>query len=260
MHDDSVGLCREAAGLTYERVCGLDVPHTNSYVKWVGRSSPKPRRQERAEPVPRDESKQRTREALVVAALELFAEEGLDAPSLDAICDRAGYTRGAFYVHFPDRDALLVAVMEKVGEAFLSALFSQFATSGVEAPRSAPVSLLAEAAQRFVATIAAGAYPLMPPDRATKGPQIRPHQLLDACARSPIVRDRYRSLVEASIAHVAQLTLADQATGFVARELDAVQVGTLLVALVIGAQTMAEVGLTIDPEALGPAVIALLKA
>ncbi len=54
-------------------------------------------------PVSRDETKQRTRDALIQAGLELFTEQGLDVPSLDAICDRAGFTRGAFYVHFADR-------------------------------------------------------------------------------------------------------------------------------------------------------------
>jgi len=43
----------------------------------------------------------------------------LDTPSLDDICDRAGFTRGAFYVHFADREALLVAVMDHVGESFV---------------------------------------------------------------------------------------------------------------------------------------------
>ena len=50
----------------------------------------------------RDAAKKETRSALIRAALKLFHEEGFDGPSLDAICARAGYTRGAFYVHFKD--------------------------------------------------------------------------------------------------------------------------------------------------------------
>lgn len=213
-------------------------------------------------PVSRDASKQHTREALIAAALELFAEDGLDAPSLDAICERAGYTRGAFYVHFPDRDALLVAVMEKVGESVLGAVFEHLAEATPEEPGHAlEVPLLAEAAHRFVAAIAAGAYPLLPPPKTTKrrkpaGPQIRFHQLLDACARSPIVRERYRGLVEASIEHVATLARADQAKGALADALDPKQVGTILLAVVIGAQTMTELGVPIDPKALTATLLA----
>jgi TetR/AcrR family transcriptional regulator, transcriptional repressor for nem operon len=209
---------------------------------------------------PRNASKQQTREALVAAALELFAEEGLDAPSLDAICERAGYTRGAFYVHFPDRDALLVAVMEKVGERFLASVFEHVAED--KRPRSEPpASILAQAAQRFIAAIDAGRYPLMAAQTPSKKrhPQVRPHQLLDACARSSIVRERYKALVEASIEHVAHLGRLDQAAGLLQPELDARQIGTLLLGAVIGAQTMAELGVAIDPGALARTVMRMLS-
>ena len=63
-----------------------------------------------------------TREALIAAGIAAIGSEGLDA-SLDAICARAGFTRGAFYVHFQDRDDLLETVMERVGRLFLESLF-----------------------------------------------------------------------------------------------------------------------------------------
>ena len=62
----------------------------------------------------RELTKQETREALLRAGMELFAEQGLDVPSLDALCARAGFTRGAFYVHFADREEFIVAVMERI--------------------------------------------------------------------------------------------------------------------------------------------------
>src|SRR5688500_7521180 len=72
----------------------------------------------------REQAKAETREALTMAALAEFAEHGLDTPSLDAICARAGYTRGAFYVHFKDRDDLIAAVMEHVTSAFIDAMIA----------------------------------------------------------------------------------------------------------------------------------------
>lgn len=232
--------------------------------------------------VSRDQTKQETRDALVSAALALFAEEGLDAPSLDAICDRAGFTRGAFYVHFADRDELLVAVMEKVGEAFLQSVFSLANTpppsasngvskegSGEDHAITRPPSVLAMSAHRFIAAIEAGTYPLMPPRTSTsvptavagpRHPQVRPHQLLDACARSPVVRARYSSLVEASIGYVEQLTRRDQATGAIRADIDAHQAGTMLLALVIGAQTMAELGVAVEPANLARAILGLLES
>jgi AcrR family transcriptional regulator len=51
----------------------------------------------------RRRDKQGSREALVRAAEDLFIAHGFDEPSLSAICERAGYTRGVFYVHFKTR-------------------------------------------------------------------------------------------------------------------------------------------------------------
>lgn len=42
--------------------------------------------------------------ALVAAARELFVDGGFSATSLDAICARAGVTRGAFYHHFKNKE------------------------------------------------------------------------------------------------------------------------------------------------------------
>ncbi|SNT62073.1 transcriptional regulator, TetR family [Streptosporangium subroseum] len=44
--------------------------------------------------------------ALVAAARELFISDGFSATSLDAICARAGVTRGAFYHHFSNKEQI----------------------------------------------------------------------------------------------------------------------------------------------------------
>ena len=59
---------------------------------------------------------QRNREALAAAATELFAERGVDVP-LDEIAGRAGVSIGTLYNHFPNRGALLDAVLpERLAE------------------------------------------------------------------------------------------------------------------------------------------------
>jgi TetR/AcrR family transcriptional regulator, transcriptional repressor for nem operon len=203
----------------------------------------------------RDDAKQQTRAALVNAALELFGEQGLDVPSLDAICDRAGYTRGAFYVHFKTREDILVAVMDQVGEAFLASVFAELSGSGAGQPTS---RRLHHAVRRFVDAVASGAYPLMA--TGGKGPLVRPHQLLDACARSPVVRERYRGLVQLSVGAVAGLVEADQADGDVRPDIDPQIVATMSLALIIGAQTMKDLGLALDPAHLASAVERMLAS
>ncbi|WP_243074205.1 TetR/AcrR family transcriptional regulator [Microbacterium sp. SS28] len=49
-----------------------------------------------------------TRQRLLDAAAEVFAEVGLDAASVEAVCERAGFTRGAFYSNFETKDALFL--------------------------------------------------------------------------------------------------------------------------------------------------------
>ncbi len=182
-----------------------------------------------------------TRDALLTAGIELFAERGLDGPSLDDICARAGLTRGAFYVHFEDRDDFLVAVMDRVGRPLLDELFA-VGDGG-----------FAEAAARFVAASASGRYPLMPEGG------IRPYQLLDACARSPVLRERYLALVRLSTARIATLVERGQAEGTLRKDVAPVDVGALALALVVGAQTLADLGLELPLEKHAADVVKLLS-
>jgi AcrR family transcriptional regulator len=55
-----------------------------------------------------------TRQKLLDAAALIFAEVGLDAASVEAICERAGFTRGAFYSNFETKDELMLALTERV--------------------------------------------------------------------------------------------------------------------------------------------------
>ena len=62
--------------------------------------------------VPQRADARRNREALLAAAEEVFADQGADAP-LEVVARRAGVGRGTLYRHFPDREALAVAVYER---------------------------------------------------------------------------------------------------------------------------------------------------
>jgi AcrR family transcriptional regulator len=54
----------------------------------------------------------RNRERIVEVAREVFREKGYDA-SLDLVAKRAGVGAGTLYRHFPTREALLDAVMQR---------------------------------------------------------------------------------------------------------------------------------------------------
>ncbi|MFD3403446.1 TetR/AcrR family transcriptional regulator [Kribbella sp. NPDC058693] len=52
------------------------------------------------------------RERLVLAAVDLFADQGYDATTVAQIAERAGVTKSTFFRHFPDKRELLVAGQE----------------------------------------------------------------------------------------------------------------------------------------------------
>ena len=58
------------------------------------------------------ERRAETRQRLLDAAAELFAERGIEGSSVDAIAERAERTSGAIYDHFDGKAGLLFALLE----------------------------------------------------------------------------------------------------------------------------------------------------
>lgn len=63
-----------------------------------------------------------TRERLIDAALQVFAEQGVGGASVEHICEAAGFTRGAFYSNFDSKDALCLAVLERQADENLASV------------------------------------------------------------------------------------------------------------------------------------------
>jgi AcrR family transcriptional regulator len=64
--------------------------------------------------------RQRTREALLDSAVTVFARRGFHGASLDEIAENAGYTRGAIYKHFADKEELLHEACVRLNERLLA--------------------------------------------------------------------------------------------------------------------------------------------
>jgi AcrR family transcriptional regulator len=64
----------------------------------------------------RAESQARTRELLIVTAKGLFLTEGYSATSLEKVADEAGYSKGAVYSNFRNKDELCLAVLDRIHE------------------------------------------------------------------------------------------------------------------------------------------------
>lgn len=72
----------------------------------------------------------KTRERLMDAAFEVFSEVGIHAATVEAVCDRADFTRGAFYSNFTSKEELFLAMAARGNQAQLEILRSGVARIG----------------------------------------------------------------------------------------------------------------------------------
>src|SRR6266545_1693798 len=70
-----------------------------------------------------------TRDRLIATARDLFGAQGYDATSIGSILETAGVARGALYHHFPTKEALFDAVLDRT--------VAEIASSAAKAARAA---------------------------------------------------------------------------------------------------------------------------
>jgi AcrR family transcriptional regulator len=105
------------------------------------------------------------RERMVLAAVDLFTEQGYDATTVAQIAERAGVTKSTFFRHFPDKRELLVAgqealsrlLTEGIAEAPETASPLEAVAAGLERASSAMGPMNRELGPRLKAAIAASA-------------------------------------------------------------------------------------------------------
>lgn len=190
-------------------------------------------------------SKRATRRALIRAAHEAFAEEGLEAPSLDAICARAGFTRGAFYVHFHSRDDLVAAVMEET----LRELVDGVVAAGGGARD------LEEAVTRYTAVAR-----FLRHQGAQGAPRVPFHQVLQAARRAPHIAALLRRVVAEARNRLERAARRAQAEGRVNERAEPAELAVLLLLAALGVIAAEELEIPFDPEAAGNALLRLLAS
>lgn len=193
---------------------------------------------------PREQAKQETRRALIAAGLAEFTENGFDAPSLDTICARAGYTRGAFYVHFADREELIVAAMESLLRETLDVILATEAnTDGSD---------LEAIVLRFANALVEGN-----PFTGESG-SMQTHRLLEVCARSTEIRERLIEILAETQGRLVNATKVAQAAHAIRPDSDPESLASVLVAIAFGVIQMFELGVPVDLDAMRTTVVGLL--
>ncbi len=102
----------------------------------------------------RERHMDRTRAAIVDAALALFAEQGFTETTVDAIAERADVGRRTFFRYFPAKESVLFHDIDAQIQAMLDSLGAR---PEDEPPFEALLWVLRDSAGRFSADVAATA-------------------------------------------------------------------------------------------------------
>jgi AcrR family transcriptional regulator len=94
----------------------------------------------------RAESQAETRAQLVKTARQLFFEDGYHPTSLEKVADAAGYSKGAVYSNFRNKDELCTAVLDEVRAERLGEVLEMMAQSDA----SARIETLRDWAERVI--------------------------------------------------------------------------------------------------------------
>jgi len=147
-----------------------------------------------------EERKAETRARLLAAAAELFAEQGIDAVSVDAVAEAAGRTSGAVYAHFGSKQGLLLALLDSWKDSVRTVLLAEVAVTDSPAGQLGAVwANVSDDSDR-----AASRWPLLE------------HELWLRAARDPevaeVLRVRSADALRFSAAQLASWTVAVDAT------------------------------------------------
>jgi AcrR family transcriptional regulator len=158
----------------------------------------------------------------VVAALAAIAEGGLAAVAVEPLAQRLGTSKGSFYWHFENRDALLTAALAHWEERYTAVVTAENTQAAADPVRRLRllirrVAALAETDSVYVALIATAGHPAVAPVLT----RITEHRL---AYTATLFREigfsaqeaRYRSLL-AYTAHLGHTELARSAPGALPR-------------------------------------------
>jgi AcrR family transcriptional regulator len=98
--------------------------------------------------VPQQERARATCDAILEAAARIIADQGLAAFNTNAVAERAGISIGSLYQYYPNKDALMAALIERQQEAQLVTLEAAAEMVGSEKTLEKVVRSLVRAAMQ----------------------------------------------------------------------------------------------------------------
>lgn len=126
------------------RGCAIGYPMGNVYLEPVA-GLDRPRM-----PEPITRRRAATQSRLLDAALAVFADRGVLGGTVEEICDRAGFTRGAFYSNFDSKDDLVLALFNRSAEENTDGLASLLEEEAADLFDGERMAILEAAVRHFV--------------------------------------------------------------------------------------------------------------
>jgi AcrR family transcriptional regulator len=164
----------------------------------------------------------RSRRAILDAALPIFARDGYTAASLNQIIEASGLTKGGFYFHFPSKQALALAVVADDQQRWIEQVRGEISKHHRAVDRMF-------AAPRVIAR-----YALHGQGPAALG------KLIEELARDPDLRDEVCGSIEVWVRTVAEHYAAARAEGTVQADLEPDQFAQVAVGGFLGMRALSD--------------------
>jgi AcrR family transcriptional regulator len=171
-----------------------------------------------------------TRERLLTAAAQLFADHGIDAVSVDLVAEAAGRTSGAVYDHFGSKQGMLLALLDDWEQSLVTVIAAEFelATDVAERLRAVAANLITQ------------------PSEETRRLLLLERELSLRAARDPEVAAALRLRAAEAHSRMARGFAAWTAGGIIEPVADPDTLATIFRALVVGL----EMHHRLDPDAV----------
>jgi len=85
----------------------------------------------------RKEKQAKTRSSLMKSAAKIFCRHGMERASIDQVAEDAGYTKGAFYANFKNKEELFLAMLDEHFQEHIEEVERAFADSDESPPEQA---------------------------------------------------------------------------------------------------------------------------
>jgi AcrR family transcriptional regulator len=188
----------------------------------------------------RDEAQHaKRREGILLAAARLFKTRGFHRSRTEDICVEAGISPGSLFRHFPDKQAIIMAIAEREFAGYRSDVESLATRDGIERLGKLSPEALVELLKPKVYELGVDSWLEL--------------------SRDPETRRRLRTANQELRDHLSQRLKSGQNEGWVRKALDCDGAASLMLAMFGGLTTESELGLAPDATSAARAMGDLVR-